>query len=152
MISVGIDPGQSGSISVLYPCGAPTYFIFKDATEMDTSNFFRGLEERPEKVFAMLERVNAFPGQGVSSTWKFGQHYGFLRGMLTAHRIPFELVTPRKWQAEMGCLTGGDKNISKAAAQRLYPKERITHANADSLLIATYCQRISFLSGEGLNG
>jgi hypothetical protein len=38
----------------------------------------------------------------------------------------------------MQCLTKGDKNVSKAAAQRLWPKLKITHANADALLIAEY--------------
>jgi hypothetical protein len=42
------------------------------------------------------------------------------------------------WQKSLGCLTHGDKNVSKAAAQRLFPGMKITHATADALLIAYY--------------
>jgi len=89
----------------------------------------------------MVERVHAFPGAGVTGMFTFGNFYGFLRGILTASGIPHEFVQPEKWQKAMGCLTRGDKNVSKAAAQRLFPKIKITHAMADSLLIAEYCRR-----------
>lgn len=38
----------------------------------------------------------------------------------------------------MGCLTKGDKNISKARAQQLFPTAKITHATADALLLAEW--------------
>ena len=49
-------------------------------------------------------------------------------------------VSPVKWQTAMGCRTGGDKNVSKAEAQRLWPSLKITHRNADSLLLAEYAR------------
>jgi hypothetical protein len=57
---------------------------------------------------------------------------------LTAAAIPFTRVRPQVWQKELGCLTKGDKNISKRKAQELFPSMKVTHATADSLLIATY--------------
>jgi hypothetical protein len=57
-------------------------------------------------------------------------------------KIPFEEVSPVKWQKVMGCLSKGDKNVTKAAAQRLFPDIKITHAIADALLIAEYGRRI----------
>jgi hypothetical protein len=60
---------------------------------------------------------------------------------LTAAGIPFERVRPQKWQQAMGCMTKGDKNVSKRRAQELYPQLKITHATADALLIATYGTR-----------
>jgi hypothetical protein len=35
-------------------------------------------------------------------------------------------------------MTKGDKNISKAKAQELFPDKKIIHATADALLIALY--------------
>lgn len=32
-------------------------------------------------------------------------------------------------------------NVTKAKAQELFPKEKVTHATADALLLATYCKR-----------
>ncbi len=61
--------------------------------------------------------------------------------MLIASRIPFEEVTPQKWQKTLSCLSRGDKNITKAKAQQLFPGLRVTHATADALLIAEYARR-----------
>jgi hypothetical protein len=83
------------------------------------------------------------PGQGVSSSFKFGMSYGSLRMALIAHSIPFESVTPQAWQKSLHCLSGGDKNRTKARAQQLFPNQKVTHATADSLLIAEYIRRVS---------
>jgi hypothetical protein len=42
----------------------------------------------------------------------------------------------------MKCRSGGDKKITKAAAQRLFPRMKVTHKNADALLIAEYGRRV----------
>ena len=81
--------------------------------------------------------------QGATGTFTFAQGYGFIRGVLITIGIPFEDVTPQAWQKTLGCLTRGDKNVSKAKAQQLFPQlPRITHAIADALLIAEYGRRI----------
>jgi len=77
----------------------------------------------------------------VASSFKFGQGFGHLEMALTAAKIPFTYVTPQKWQKELGCLTGGDKNVSKSRAQQLFPHIKCTHAISDALLIAEYCRR-----------
>lgn len=77
----------------------------------------------------------------MASSFRFGQSYGFLRGVLVACRVPFDQVTPAKWQRNLGCLSKGDKNVTKAKAQELWPELRITHAIADALLIAEYGRR-----------
>jgi len=80
----------------------------------------------------------------VSSTFKFGQSYGFLRGVLIASEIRFVEVRPQEWQKAMGCLSRGDKNVTKAKAQQLWPAQKITHATADALLLAEYFRRFAF--------
>ena len=57
---------------------------------------------------------------------------------LTAAGISFERIRPQVWQKSLGCMTGGDKNITKRRAQELFPQLKITHATADALLIAYY--------------
>lgn len=91
--------------------------------------------------FAYIERVHSMPKQGVASSFTFGRSYGFLRGCLIASGIPFEEVTPQTWQKALGCLSRGDKNVTKAKAQQLFPSLKITHATADALLIAEYGRR-----------
>jgi Holliday junction resolvasome RuvABC endonuclease subunit len=90
---------------------------------------------------AFIEQVHSSPQMGVKSAFTFGQGYGHLEMALTAANIPFERVRPQKWQQAMGCMTKGDKNVSKRRAQELFPSLKITHAIADCLLIAEFGRR-----------
>lgn len=137
---IGIDPGASGAIAVVFGSGNVCW-IKNDSTEHELANWIRELALSHELV-AVIEQVNAMPKQGVSSTFKFGKSFGFLIGILTALQVPYESYRPQVWQKHMRCLTKGDKNVSKAAAQRLWPSVKITHANADALLIAEFCRQI----------
>jgi Holliday junction resolvasome RuvABC endonuclease subunit len=142
-INIGIDPGVLGGLAAICDDGDNEFRLtlkFKDATEQDIAQWF-AFEIGDTKAYAVIERVSSSPQMGVVSSFTFGRSYGFLRGILTAMKIPFAEVTPQKWQKAMGCMSKGDKNVTKAAAQRLYPQEKITHANADALLLATYCRR-----------
>lgn len=143
---IGIDPGQSGGIARVKLDGSVILACKMPETERDVWDLFK-LAQAPgpsfdvTPCFAMIERVHSMPKQGVSSSFKFGKGYGFLRGCLTASGIPWEDVTPQAWQKTMACMTGGDKNVSKAKAQQLFPAVKVTHALADALLIAEYCRR-----------
>lgn len=138
MIYLGIDPGASGAIAAIWGDEPPMFCKLKE-TEHDASNWLRQFPL--DDCVTTIELVHAMPKQGVTSTFKFGRSYGFLLGLLTAHRIPYQFVRPLVWQKAMGCLTKGDKRVTKAAAQRLFPDIKITHANADALLLAEYCRR-----------
>jgi crossover junction endodeoxyribonuclease RuvC len=140
---LGIDPGLSGGIALVGSIGSnPRAQAWKmPETERDVSDLFLSLKSQVSKAY--IERVHSMPGQGVSSSFKFGVSYGFLRGMLIAHGIPFEEVTPQKWQKLLGCLTKGDKNISKAKAQQIFPNIKVTHKIADALLIGEYARLIT---------
>lgn len=138
MILLGVDPGASGAICLTD--GTHHDFILLSETEADIACLLGELDGHD--CHAFLERVHSMPAQGVASSFKFGQNYGFLRGLLVAFKIPFEEVTPQRWQRALGCLTGGDKRISKAKAQSLFPQIKFTHATADSALIAEYGRRL----------
>lgn len=139
MITLGIDPGASGGYAVVGPDGPIEWTKMLD-TERD--NFERLSALAGMAQTAVIERVHAMPKQGVSSTFKFGQNYGFMRGLLISLDIPFSEVSPAKWQGAMECRTKGDKNVSKRRAQELFPQvKRMTHAIADALLIAEFGRR-----------
>lgn len=134
---LGIDPGQSGAYAVVDENGSPVGHVKGKDSCTDRAAFLR----EHVAVFGMLERVNAMPKQGVSSTFKFGTSFGEAIGILEALGIRHELITPSKWQQVMSCRTGGDKNVSKQAAQRLFPGLKVTHAIADAYLIAECARR-----------
>ena len=137
---LGVDPGKSGALSAIHENGEIEYILCKQ-TERDLWDWLKGQTDGKD-AFALLEKVGARPGQGVSSMFKFGTSYGFLRGILIACTIPFEEVTPATWQRALRCLTKGDKNVTKSKAQELFPAIKVTHGNADALLIAEHCKRL----------
>lgn len=136
----GVDPGASGAIAIIDAESEIVGVIKNSATPADLSDFVWSHTATP-RLDALLEQVSAMPKQGVASTFKFGASYGFLQGLLVAHGVRWQTVTPQTWQREMRCLTRGDKNVTKAAAQQLWPDQKITHATADALLLAECCRR-----------
>lgn len=50
---------------------------------------------------ACLEKVHAMPGQGVTSMFTFGENFGFWKGFLAAHKVPYVLTTPQVWMKEI---------------------------------------------------
>lgn len=150
MIYLGIDPGAKGGIGcITEPNGGPTlieWLKLDGASERDIGDWLYGVIEVDKRVtHAVIERVASSPQMGVCSAFTFGRSYGFLRGCLSALKIPFVEVSPQKWQKEFGITKSESKtehkNKLKAKAQQLYPNEKITLATADALLLATFCRR-----------
>lgn len=146
MTHLGIDPGASGGFGWVSPHGDAA--IKMPETDKDIFDELCELRDNLPDVFCLLESVHSMPGQGVASTFSFGANFGALRMALTAAGIPYEMVTPNKWQREFGIPTlkqagsnTAKKNAHKAVAQQLFPEIKITHAIADALLIAEYNKR-----------
>ena len=168
MIILGVDPGASGAVAVLpvdsfWRVKAPASAVkFANLTERQIADLFWKIyvdsNNAGDEVVAILELVHAMPAvkqwrdkdgqlqtkimQGSVGTFKFGQSFGFLRGCLVTIGIPFEEARPQAWQKLLGCMTRGEKNVSKRKAQQLFPQLTITHATADSLCLAEYGRRV----------
>jgi len=136
---IGLDPGSCGAAVLLREDGSTDIARFDKLTQTDIADALR--EWNNDACFAYLEKVHSMPKQGVASTFKFGLNYGFLIGCLTSLMIPFEFVTPNTWQKALSCQSHGDKNVTKAKAQQLFPHLKIIHCIADALLIAEYGRR-----------
>jgi crossover junction endodeoxyribonuclease RuvC len=136
---IGLDPGKQGGIAWITPEGKACAVPMPD-TLRDLWDVFADIVADAGECVAALENVSSSPQMGVVSSFTFGQGYGRLEMALTAAMIPYQRVTPGVWQKEMKCRTKGDKNVSKARAQELFPQIKITHAIADSLLIASYAR------------
>ena len=136
MIYCGIDPGVSGGIAAIIDGNGVAWKMGE--TEKEIYGIFL---EIPQPAFALIERAQAYPKQGISSSFKYGTNYGFLRGCLIGCGIAFEEVSPAKWQSVMRCLSHGDKRITRAKAQQLFPQLKITHHTADALLICEFARR-----------
>jgi hypothetical protein len=142
MLYIGIDPGLSGGIALVRGNGQVFRYNAMPKTERDVWLTLADWKLFSGRAHATIEFVSASPQMGVTSAFTFGKGYGGLLMLLTALDIPFDQITPRKWQTAMGCLSGGDKNVTKRRAQQLFPKLTITHAIADALLLAEFCRRV----------
>lgn len=137
-IYIGVDPGKSGGVAVLNETGVVVKTMaFNKGTEREVSDFFREWRDF-EYAFCLIERVHSMPRQGVKSMFTFGQSYGFLRACLICYRIKFVEIPPKEWMKKLGCMSGGDKKVTRAKAQQLFPRteNKITHSIADALLLA----------------
>ena len=136
MIYFGIDPGKSGAIAAIVGSRACTYKM--PDTEGDILEFFSRV---PKDSKILIERLHGMPGMSGTAMFSFGRHYGSLRMGMLSLGLRFDDVPPQTWQKALGCLTKGDKNITKARAQELFPGVKCTHINSDALLIAEYLRR-----------
>ena len=144
MTNIGIDPGTNGGIAWITdgkPCVEKMPDTLQDLWELIQD--IRAVSSPPlgigeTKAMAYIEQVHSSPQMGVKSAFTFGNGFGHLEMALTAAGIPFTRIRPQVWQKELGCLTKGDKNVTKRKAQELFPSLKVTHATADALLIAKY--------------
>lgn len=143
---IGIDPGANGAIAWIQdgkPCVEKMPDTLRDLWELIDSICGLTSNHGYAPCIAYIEAVHSSPQMGVRSAFSFGQGFGRLEMALAAAGIPFERVTPQKWQKALGCLSGGDKNKTKAKAQELFPTMKCTHATSDALLIAEYGRRVN---------
>lgn len=118
MVYIGIDPGAKGSMCLI----ANGKVLFKDFDLKEYSSTLKAfLDTDDTELMVAIEKVHAMPGQGVSSSFSFGQRLGELEGMLTALQIPYELVAPKDWQKACGIPAKSDKKGIASVMQKLYP-------------------------------
>lgn len=144
---LGIDPGLSGGLAVVNSDGWACA-LSMPVTQRDIWDWLADAKLRLNPHMAVIERVHSMPQQGVASTFTFGCSYGGLLMALTGVGIPFEQVTPQRWQKGMSIATRGKtesktefKNRLKAMAQSRFPDLKITLATSDALLIASFCKQ-----------
>lgn len=156
---LGIDPGASGAVAVLdastgtiVECfHVPTYCLL-DSKGRKTGK--RRIDTRALAVRlipyvghrAVIEEVGAMPGQGVSSTFSFGEAFGVVKGLCAALDIDVTLARPQAWQKPFGL--GADKSTHRFMAQALWPlradlfKRIKDDGPADAALIAEFGRKL----------
>ena len=151
-VVIAIDPGVSGGVAVA--AFGKTFCHPMPATEGDRLELIRDLARSaevecvphgpPVECVCVLEEVNGFVGkaQPGSAMFKFGEGYGFLKGVVQALGIRLVLVRPQTWQKVFSlgtasrCASKSEwKNKLKAEAQRRFPNLSVTLQTADALLI-----------------
>jgi len=152
MTIIGIDPGQTGAIACLE---ADHVVLLHDMPTMGRSHG-KGQEVDPYALTSILmemkngkpatvylEQVAAMPGQGVSSTFHFGESVGIILGVCGALQIPVIRIRPQHWKKRAG-IAGKDKDAARGLAIQQHPEisDMLTRkkdcGRADAILIAKY--------------
>lgn len=151
MIIIAIDPGLTGAIGLLRD-GAflavedmPTVVKGVGSVKSEVSpaaikSLIRAHLPPVDSVVAVIEKVGAMPGQGVSSVFSLGDSYGAARAVLATGGFELTQVHPATWKKHFK-LTA-DKELSRALAQRLYPAAPLHlkkhDGRAEALLLARW--------------
>tara|TARA_Y100000401_G_scaffold108354_1_gene103563 strand:+ start:9209 stop:9748 length:540 start_codon:yes stop_codon:yes gene_type:complete len=144
---IGIDPGKNGGVTILniidyteqvevFRCPKTPDEMAKQLAESVPYNGNR------YNMTCFMEHVHAFPGQGVVSTFSFGQNLGQWEGILASQDIPVEYVAPRKWMDIYNTPSKLTRRMRKRylreQAEIIFPNVKMTFNISDSLLIANY--------------
>ena len=144
---LGIDPGINGAFARIYKDDVSVHDL-PTAGEgkhriIATAVLAHQLKEIAP-TFAVMERVHAMPRQGVSSSFRFGQAFGAIEGVLGALGVSLSYVTPAQWKRALGL--SADKDEARLRAIQLYPaaaenlQRRKDVDRAEALLIATWAR------------
>ena len=174
---IGIDVGKNGAIVLLSDKKevVDTLVTPTRNNEIDLEMFISELRYwlsliGRTNIVAYIEDVHAIYGCSAGSTFNFGQAFMMAKAVVASLDIPYVLVQPKKWQAEMfegideirkpstrknkkgeGIKGGRDtKAMALMAATKLFPDVDLTATArstkphdgiVDALLIAEYGRR-----------
>lgn len=176
---IAIDPGASGGIATL--TNGVVEALAMPETPTDVYEMLAGVVVKSHNTNggqpfrAYMEKVGGFTGgagQPGSAMFNFGRSVGIVEGILIGLQIPFELITPQRWQKSFQLGTRGTvrppagfvaleerkriqkinadakrdwKNKLKEHAQRLFPHISVTLKTADALLILEYARALNMV-------
>lgn len=144
---IGIDPGNTGALAFMKISGEVEVVDMPlmangKKQQVNASELTKIISSRLQpNTRAIVEKVSAMPGQGVSSMFNFGMGYGVIQGVLAALGVPYTLCTPQRWK-KAATLIGKDKDNARTLAQQLYPDAPLGRkkdiGRADAILIARF--------------
>jgi crossover junction endodeoxyribonuclease RuvC len=160
-VIIAIDPGASGAIAIFadgQPAavhdmptmprkasgqevnGAALADLLRDVRRNNSGASFSAVVELVHARPAGLGGVRA---AGNSSSFRFGEALGVVKGVLAALGIARTDVTPQAWKRRYG-LSGADKDVSRTRAIELWPAlaDRLARkkddGRAEALLIGAF--------------
>ena len=151
---LGIDPGLSGGFAWLYDgkiakaWNMPVFAVVngrKKRNHLDTEAIME-IMGKDKFDFAVIERQQAYEGQGVSTTFTTGKNFGILLGLLDGLGITIKNVTPQAWKKALKLST--DKQLSFDLATKLFPgaahfwTRKKDDGVAEAALLAHYGERL----------
>ena len=150
---IGIDPGKGGGVAVISDETVKVYPCPKTVNDMAILIGICLNDVAPYRTKVFLEKVWAFPTDGRMGSFSFGCNYGQWQGILSAHEIKPQLVTPKEWQSHFEIKKGLPKSVRKKALKQMAidrcpDLKKITLKTCDAIMIAIWGLE-AHLSNEG---
>lgn len=153
---LGIDPGISGAYALYDPTkkeilGAwdfPLTGTNKKKKSINNYSLAMHIDTFAKDVgLAVIEQVGAMPKQGVVSTFRFGEAFGLIQGIVASAMIPIFFPKPAVWKSLMGVTREKETSLAKASAYfpsqaHLWAK-KTKHGRAEAALLAVFGERLS---------
>lgn len=155
---MGIDPGFTGAVAITHitdmtmtqTFDMPVHTIDKTKSRpmgrlgVNAEKLSEIVKTHaPQTLMAVVEDLDARPGQSAQSQWRFATGYGMILGILASHQIMVFPVKPAVWKAIFNL--SSNKTESLTLAKKLYPQLARTHLNlakhdgrAEALILAHY--------------
>ena len=147
MLYLGIDPGFSGAWGLIdhhgkyHSCGD----MLNNGKHILSRHVHAEISQAVDRqdIQGVIESVHSMPGQGVSSSFKFGMAFGMAIAIMERINCPWQLVTPQKWKKDMGLTS--DKDLSLGMARELWPNaplaRKMDNGRAEALLMAEWLRK-----------
>lgn len=156
MIYIGIDPGITGAIGVLFPYEEQAVY------DLPTMQNARAAEKGRKRLHIDALRLSVLLEifdrhecrvfveytqagmKGALANYSLGHSSGIIMGVLSALGFTYEMVRPQEWKKEFGLLKS-EKDASRKQAEALYPflalSRKKDHGRAEAILLAEYGRR-----------
>lgn len=144
---LGVDPGKNGALCVLRSDGEPMeYNRMPDGKARIADWIIRAHVTYPNLTI-ITELAQAMPKQGVTSCFRYGQHFATFEDAAIHWKIPYHEVRPAAWKKAMGL--SKMKSDSTKACRRIFPMVELIPDGcrkehdgiAEALLIAEWARQ-----------
>ncbi|TET66714.1 MAG: hypothetical protein E3J56_13935 [Candidatus Aminicenantes bacterium] len=155
---LGIDPGRHGAVAIITE-GIQTEDIRIIDCPLTIAEMVAIVRPYAKNDFridskAIIEKVNPFYKSSAKSAFTFGGNFFAWQAILACFLIPYDFITPRKWQGIMfdsAKRLDDTKQQSFERATRLFPdldielrtpRGKILDGRCDALLLAELLRRM----------
>lgn len=142
-IYIGIDPGKNGALAVIRESKGVSLVDFDLKAYINLLSYFK----KSYDMFIGIEKVHAMPGEGVKSSFSFGERVGELKGIISTLNFDnnTEWIQPQTWQKHINTDSNRGKKAIADSLLSLYPsadlygpRGGLKDGRSDALGIANY--------------
>ena len=161
MIYLGIDPGITGAIGVLFPYEEQAVYDLpvmqnvraaekgRKRMHLDPGDLTELLSIFDPRECRVVVEYTQAGMKGALANYSLGHSSGVIMGVLSSLGFTYDMVRPQEWKKEFKLLKKGkekrDKDESRLCAVALFPTLALTrkkdHGRAEAILLAEWGRR-----------